>query len=87
MRCVFDALKGVKEVGIDQILYRSGEVGSTLPLREEEPLNPSYAAAGGFRMELGCGLINQTTGAQDIYWSGAAGGGRVLRMSLLGRRE
>jgi hypothetical protein len=35
----------IMEVCSDQIQRRSDEVCSTLPLREEEPLNPSYAAA------------------------------------------
>lgn len=41
------------EVCIDLIPKRSDEVYSTLPPREEEPLNPSYAAAEGLETEYG----------------------------------
>jgi hypothetical protein len=41
----------LREVCIDLIPKRSDEVCSTLPLREEEPLNSSYAAAE--RLESG----------------------------------
>ena len=43
----------IKEVCIYLIPKRSDEVCSTLPPREEEPLNPSYAAAEGLGTEWG----------------------------------
>lgn len=43
----------IKEVCIYLIPKRSDEVCSTLPPREEEPLNPSYAAAEGSGTEWG----------------------------------
>ena len=42
------------EVCIDLIPKRSDEVCSTLPPREEEPLNSSYAAAEGLGSGYGC---------------------------------
>lgn len=43
----------IKEVCIYLIPKRSDEVCSTLPPLEEEPLNPSYAAAEGSGTEWG----------------------------------
>ena len=55
---------GVRGVYIGQILHYSDEVGSTLPRREEEPLNPSYAAAERVGTERGSLGTSRTESAQ-----------------------
>lgn len=52
----------------------------TLPRREEEPVNPSYAAAGKFRKRWGSCKKGRTEDAQAA-WSRPEGGGRELMMS------
>ena len=56
--------EGVRGVYIGQILCLSDEVGSTLPRREEEPLNPSYAAAERVGTERGSLGTSRTESAQ-----------------------
>ena len=63
------------EVCIDLIPKRSDEVCSTLPPREEEPLNPSYAAAEELETEYGCFEGDQEETTQIIIGRSAEGYG------------
>lgn len=63
----------IKEVCIDLIPKRSDEVCSTLPPREEEPLNPSYAAAEDLETGYGCFEEAREETAQDAQRRSAEG--------------